>query len=174
MGPRADPLIARLQRAYLNEVTAACAYDGHRRAVRDPRDRDRIRRIELDEWHHRRLVGAMLRELGARPSPAGEFVAFFVGRGLGLLCGVSGTFLPMYAAGWLECKNAAEYECTAHVARALGHADWVEPLRETARAEADHEAYFRSKIEGHPWTAWLPLWDPPPALKKNQPPASGG
>ena len=47
-------LVAILQLAYSGELAAGYAYRGHARAVSDSDQRERIRKIEDEEWHHRR------------------------------------------------------------------------------------------------------------------------
>src|SRR4029078_6269639 len=64
---RKHPLRQR-QGACAGELAAGYAYRGHWHSVRDAAERERIRVIENEEWHHRALVGAMLR---ARGAPAG-------------------------------------------------------------------------------------------------------
>jgi hypothetical protein len=88
-----------LQLAYSGERAAGYAYRGHWRSVSDADERARIRQIEDEEWHHRRLVGEMLQKLGAAPSRARELRALAIGRTLGLLCHVAGWLLPMYGGG---------------------------------------------------------------------------
>jgi demethoxyubiquinone hydroxylase (CLK1/Coq7/Cat5 family) len=58
-------LVRLLQLAHAGEMAAAFAYRGHWRSVSDPREQERIRAIEADEWHHRTLVAEMLAQLGA-------------------------------------------------------------------------------------------------------------
>ena len=70
-----ESLIAVLQLAYSGERAAGYAYRGHWRFVSDADERARIRQIEDEEWHHRRLVGEMLQKLGAAPSRARELRA---------------------------------------------------------------------------------------------------
>src|SRR5260221_3093606 len=103
-------LIRQLRGAYSGELAAGFAYRGHGRSVNDRAEREPLRRIEAEEWHHRELVGAMLRTLGAQPSRMREVVMFCVGRSLGTMCHVSGWFMPMYGAGRLERHNIVEYE----------------------------------------------------------------
>src|SRR5262245_60730717 len=98
-------LVAQLQLAYSGELGAGFAYRGHWRSLRDPEERTRVRQIEEEEWHHRKLVGDMLADLGAGPRPLREAVFWTIGRTLGFLCHVSGWFLPMYGAGRLERRN---------------------------------------------------------------------
>jgi hypothetical protein len=155
-------LVNLLQRAYSGELAAAYAYRGHWRATRRPDDRARIRKIESEEWHHRRAVGDLLRDLGARPRWALEVRAWLFGRALGLLCHVAGWFLPMYGAGRLESRNVGEYAVAARDALASGRPDLAEPLIAMAEVEWDHEAYFRSRVEGHAALRWLRLWPPLP------------
>lgn len=155
-------LIAILRHAFSGERAAAYAYDGHWRAVSDPAERERIREIEEEEWHHRRLVGEMLTSLGSGPQGSREVRATLVGRTLGFLCHLSPWFLPMYGAGWLESHNIVEYENAARHAHECGRGDLVDCLLAMAEVEWEHEAYFRSKVVGHPWSRWIAVWTQPP------------
>jgi hypothetical protein len=155
-------LVHVLQLAYSGERAAAYAYRGHWRASSDRQEAARIRQIEDEEWHHRLLVGDLLRRLGAAPKRWRELRALLIGRTLGLLCHVSGWFLPMYAAGRLESRNVAEYESAARHALGCGHGELLDCLLEMAEVEWEHERYFRAKVEGHPWTRRLGLWAAPP------------
>ena len=156
-------LVVLLQLAYSGELAAAYAYRGHWRSVSQAEERDRIRTIEDEEWHHRRLVGDLLQRLGARPDRVREWRAFLTGRVLGLLCHVSGWFAPMYGAGRLEKRNIAEYETAARYAREAGHPEFLDCLLAMAEVEWEHEAYFRSKVESHPWCRHVRMWAPPPS-----------
>jgi hypothetical protein len=151
-------LIRQLQAAYSGELAAAYAYRGHWRSVRDAGQRARIRQIEEEEWHHRRLVGQMLRDLGGAPRLWREVRAFIVGRMLGVLCRVAGWFLPMYGAGRLESRNVEEYAAAARVAVACDRGDLVDCLLTMAEVEWDHEAYFRSRVKGHAGLRLFELW----------------
>ncbi len=155
-----------LQPAYSGERAAAYAYRGHWHSLRDAEDRGRVRTIEEEEWHHRHLVGEMLRELGARPSARREVRAWLVGRVLGLLCHLSGWFAPMYAAGRLESRNIREYEEAARRARECDRDDLLPCLLTMAEVEWEHERYFRSKVLSHPWARYLPLWEAPPPKER--------
>lgn len=128
----------------------------------DPEEAARIRQIEDEEWHHRRLVGELLAGLGAGPSRLRELRAWLIGRTLGLLCHVAGWFLPMYAAGRLESRNVREYETAARHALGCGQGGLLECLLAMAEVEWDHERYFREKVRGHRLTRWLGLWAAPP------------
>jgi demethoxyubiquinone hydroxylase (CLK1/Coq7/Cat5 family) len=90
-------LISILRLAYSGELAAAFAYRGHWHSVADEDERNQIKTIEEEEWHHRKLVGEMLRSMGSQPSVFREFRAAAIGRMLGVLCQVTGWFLPMYA-----------------------------------------------------------------------------
>ena len=135
-------LIALLRLAYSGELAAGFAYRGHWKSVRDPDERQRIRTIEEQEWHHRRQVGAMLAALGSAPRRFAEARAWLIGRTLGLLCHLSGWLAPMAGAGKLESRNVREYEAAARLARACGRHEWIDCLLTMAEVEWDHEAYF--------------------------------
>jgi rubrerythrin len=152
--------------AYSGERAAGYAYRGHWHSVRDSEERARIKQIEDEEWHHRKLVGEMLESLGAGPNKIREIRATLVGRVLGLMCHFSGWFAPMYGAGRLESRNIVEYETAAHHALACGRADLIDCLLTMAEVEWEHEHYFRLKVLSHRLGRILPIWPEPP-VKEN-------
>ena len=154
-------LIRQLQGACSGELAAGHAYRGHWRSLRDEGERDRVRAVEAEEWHHRALVKGLLRQLGARPSPIREVLFWLIGRSIALFCFVGGWFAPMYGAGRLERSNIVEYEVAARYAIACGRPDMVDCLLTMAEVEWEHERYFRSRITGHPLCRILPLWEEP-------------
>ena len=155
-------LITLLRMAYSGELAAAYAYRGHWHSVSDPHEKARIKKIEDEEWHHRRILGEMLADLNARPDRLKEVRAAIVGRVLGVLCHLSGWFAPMYGAGRLESRNIREYETAARYARDSGHNTFIDCLLTMAEVEWEHESYFRSCVADHRWTARLHLWRQPP------------
>lgn len=156
-------LVALLQLAFSGEKAAGFAYNGHWKSVGNPEERQRISLIEQEEWHHRRLVGEMLAELGAAPDPLRDRRAAIVGRTLGFLCHFTGWLLPMYGAGRLESRNTREYETAARHAADSGHTEYVDCLLTMAEVEWEHEHYFRLKVQQHWLGRHLPLWlEPPP------------
>jgi demethoxyubiquinone hydroxylase (CLK1/Coq7/Cat5 family) len=176
-----ERLVAQLQLAYSGELAAGYAYRGHWRSLKDPGERTRIREIEEEEWHHRRLVGDMLRGLEASPRRAREVVFLTIGRTLGAACHLAGWLLPMYGAGRLESRNVKEYEDAALYARDSGHPELIDCLLTMAEVEWEHERYFREKAAGHPWRKYLPPWripgpkqsirDPFPGFRSGDEPA---
>lgn len=145
-------LVRQLQAAYSGELAAAYAYRGHWRSLHKPADRDEreeIRRIEEAEWHHRRLVGDLLAELGEAPSRRRELVMGAIGRTAGALCHVSGWFLPMAFAGRLEAMNVDQYATAAKTVAGLGLERWLPVLEEMTAEEARHEAFFAGCVRRH-------------------------
>jgi rubrerythrin len=155
-------LVLLLQLAYSGELAAAYAYRGHWNSVRNRNERAAIRKIEDDEWRHRKLVGEMLASLAAAPNKWRELRATIIGRVLGLLCHVTGWLAPMYGAARLESRNIREYETAARHARDCDRADLIECLLEMAEVEWEHELYFRSRVREHFVGRRLPLWPQPP------------
>ena len=133
MAPPKARLVAQLQLAHAGELAAGHAYHGHWRSLPEGEDHERIRKIEDEEWHHRRLVARMLLDLGAGPRPLREAVFWLV-----------------------------EYEDAAVYARASGHPELVDCLLTMAEVEWDHEQYFRSRVLGHPLRRLFPIWPAPP------------
>jgi rubrerythrin len=155
-------LVRQLRGAYSGELAAGFAYRGHWRSVRDASERERIRIIEAEEWHHRELVRGMLDALGAKPNRVREAYFWIIGRALGLSCHVAGWFFPMYGAGKLERGNIVEYQEAALYASRCGHPEMIDCLLEMAEVEWEHENYFRSRIAGHPWTRLFRVWEAVP------------
>ena len=154
-------LITLLQLAYSGELAAAYADRGHWHSLSDNNERVRIEQIENEEWHHRRLVGEMLKSLGAHPNQTREVRAAIIGRTLGFLCHFTGWLAPMYGAGRLESRNIREYETAARYARDCGRADLVDCLLTMAEVEWEHEKYFRSCVMRHRLGRRLTLWPEP-------------
>ena len=159
-------LIRQLQGAFSGELAAGYAYRGHWKSCNDPGERERIRTIEEEEWHHRELVRGLLETLGGKPSYLREAFFWVIGRTLGAACHVSGWFFPMYGAGKLERGNIIEYEEAAVLAEQCGHPEMIECLLEMAEVEWEHEKYFRSRVEGHPWTRVFRLWQAAPPKER--------
>ena len=156
-------LIGILQLAYSGELAAAYAYQGHRKSVSDPEEKNRIEEIEADEWHHRQIVGEMLQSLKAEPDRSRERRAAIIGRVLGFLCHISGWLAPMYGAGRLESRNIREYEVAARFAHECGRHDLIDCLLTMAETEWEHERYFRTRVLTHRFAKQLPIWPAPPA-----------
>jgi rubrerythrin len=154
-------LVEILQLAYSGERAAAYAYRGHWNSVSSPEERERIHKIENEEWHHRRLVGEMLTALGETPDSRREVRAMIIGRTLQALCHVSGWLLPMYGAGKLERRNIVEYENAAEYAAECGRHEFIDCLLTMAEVEWEHEQYFRSKVLTHRIGRRLPIWPAP-------------
>jgi rubrerythrin len=158
-----EKLIQILQLAYSGERAAGYAYRGHWKSVSDLDERQRIKQIEDEEWHHRRLVGEMLAKLGAEPNRWRELRATVIGRTLGFLCHLSGWLLPMYGAGKLESRNIVEYETAARHAHGCGREEFIDCLLTMAEVEWEHEYYFRRKVLQHRWAQLFSIWPEPPA-----------
>jgi demethoxyubiquinone hydroxylase (CLK1/Coq7/Cat5 family) len=143
-----------LQGAYSGELAAAYAYRGHWKSLRAGDERERIRRIEDEEWVHREKVKSIMEALSVAPVASREKLMWTIGRVLGLGCHLMGWFLPMYFAGRLESGNVEEYETAARHAHQLGLAEFAADLEHMARVEGEHEIFFREMVASHPW---LPL-----------------
>ncbi|HTG95016.1 MAG TPA: ferritin-like domain-containing protein [Pyrinomonadaceae bacterium] len=155
-------LVAILQLAYSGELAAAYAYRGHWHSLSDPSERARVKVIEEEELHHRKLVGEMLQSLDAEPDARRELRATVMGRTLGFLCHLSGWLAPMYGAGRLESKNIVEYVTAACYARDCGRTEFIDCLLTMAEVEWEHEAFFRSCVVRHWLGKRLPIWSAPP------------
>lgn len=159
-------LVALLQLAHAGERAATLAYEGHWRSVRDPGEREAIRRIQREEIEHRACVGRMLADLGAAPSPLREAVMTCIGGTLGPLCHAMGWLLPMVGAAVLETKNVKEYDDAAAYATDCGEHGLVPELRRMADVELEHELWFKERVRSHRLGRLLPL---PPTTRGSAP-----
>jgi hypothetical protein len=150
-----------LQQAYSGELGAAIAYAGHATSVLDPAERERIRQIRTEELEHRALLAGMLVRLGGRPDPLLELRNRCVGGAIAVFCHIGGWYLPMYGAGWIECRNIAEYERAAGLAVDCGQVSLAEPLLAMAATECEHECFFRERAASHWLSVVLPVWSAP-------------
>lgn len=145
-------LVRLLRAAYSGEMAAAYAYRGHWKALRDFEEKEKVYQIEDEEWSHRRELRGMLDYLGARPHYPHylrEALMYLTGRAVGLMCRVTGRFLPMYFAGWLESGNVREYETASLRAGRLGLKGFEKELRAMAAAEGSHERFFARMVSRH-------------------------
>lgn len=142
-------LIRILQNAHAGELAAAYAYRGHWKSVRNPKEKDQIKEIEAEEWHHRKCVLAWLEKLNAEPRKLREAVFWTIGRTLGLTCYLSGWFLPMYFAGRLESQNVQEYIDAANFAKELGLIECEKEMLEMSATEQKHEDFFKEIVQNH-------------------------
>ena len=159
-------LIHTLHMAYSGEKAAGYAYSAHWRSVKDVKQKERIQKIEAEEWAHRAIVGEMLAYLGSGPQPLRELCMALIGRTVGAACFVIGWFLPMYFAGRLESANIKEYEVAAFHAQALALDDFAAELMRLSAVESEHEAFFQEMVTGHrllPVVRAIFKWGPTPA-----------
>lgn len=155
-------LIELLQAAHAGELAAAHAYEGHAKSVRDPTERAEIERIRDEELDHRQRVAGHLATLGAGPDPRRERRMNRVGKTIGFLCHIGGWYLPMYGAGRLEAGNIQEYAHAAELAAACGQGAMIPDLRHMSDVEAEHERFFRTKVESHWLRHVVRIWPRPP------------
>jgi demethoxyubiquinone hydroxylase (CLK1/Coq7/Cat5 family) len=138
-----------LQNAHAGELAAAFAYRGHWKSLKASAEKERIKRIEAEEWAHRANVAEWLAKLGSEPRKLREAIFWTIGRTLGLTCHVSGWFFPMYFAGRLESRNVREYAEAAELAHELEMPECAEAMTEMARVEGEHEIFFSRTVAGH-------------------------
>ena len=142
-------LIRILQNAHAGELAATYAYRGHWKSLKESTEKTEIKKIEAEEWAHRENVARWLVKLDAKPRRIREAIFWTIGRSLGVLCYVSGWFLPMYFAGRLESQNILEYEEAAHFADEIELKECVKEMLEMSKVEAEHELFFSQTVANH-------------------------
>lgn len=133
--------------AYSAERAASFAYQGHAGAVKDQQEKIAIRQIELDEWHHRKEVLAIMKEYNIPVSKFYEVRYYLIGKTISASCYVIGWFMPFYFAGRLESGNVCEYFKMMQYFHELGITKHNQILYEMGIREKEHEIYFLDKIK---------------------------
>jgi hypothetical protein len=154
-------LVRGLQLAYSGELGAVRAYLGHRASLPHGPHREAMLTILKDEVRHRRILLAMLRDLGSGPDRACERKLARVGNAIAAFCRLGGWFLPMYGAARLECDNIVEYEITARLAWMASRPQDIETLLHLAEVEWDHEEVLRTFAASHRLWRLMPKWPVP-------------
>jgi rubrerythrin len=149
-------LVKLLQMAYSAEKAAAFAYIGHAGSVKNPDDKAAIQQIEVDEWHHREAVLAIMTQYGIQPSRYNEIKYHVIGRILSASCYVIGWFMPYYFAGRLESGNVCEYFIMMRYFNDLGITAHDDVLYEMGMKEKEHEVYFQKALQDN---RLLPLFE---------------
>ena len=147
--------IKLMQAAYSGELAAALAYGGHWRALKKQSEIDAVKQIEIDEWQHRKRVGEILLEIGAKPSWMREKIFFAIGTSIALICRVCGYFCAAYFAGILESSNVNEYNRAYELAKKLNLNHLLKDFGEMEKTEAEHEIILYQMVEKH---GLLPLF----------------
>lgn len=154
-------LVRLLQRAYSAERAASFAYIGHAASLRDPSEKVAIKRIEDDEWEHRRHVLEIMQGHGVPISRWFEVKYYWVGKLIGASCHVIGWFMPYFFAGKLESGNVCEYFVMMRYFRELGIREHDAILYEMGMKEKEHELYFLEMVKRSrvlPWFERLFAW----------------
>ena len=149
-------LVASLRLAYSAERAAAFAYIGHAGSLRNEAEKQAVRRIEHDEWEHRRHVLVIMDEYGIKVSRWLEFKYYVIGKVISASCYVIGRFMPYFFAGKLESGNVCEYFVMMQRFRSLGITKHDELLYEMGMKEKEHEVFFLDLIKD---ARWLPLFE---------------
>jgi hypothetical protein len=142
--------------AYSAEKAAAFAYQGHAGSLKNPTDKAAVRQIELDEWHHRKCVFAIMQLYGVPISKFYEVRFHVIGKIISFSCYIIGWFMPFYFAGRLESGNVCEYFRMMQYFHELGITKHDKILYEMGIKEKEHEVYFFEKIKD---SKWLPFFE---------------
>ena len=142
-------LVKHLRLAYSAEKAAAFAYIGHAGSVRNPDEKVAIKQIEMDEWHHRETVLAIMRQYDIPVSRYYEVKYHIIGKIISCSCYVIGWFMPYYFAGRLESGNVCEYFIMMRYFNELGITEHDDVLYEMGIKEKEHEVYFQKGLENN-------------------------
>lgn len=140
-------LVQLLQMAYSAERAASFAYQGHAGSVKDPEEKNAIRQIEMDEWHHRAEVLKIMQQYDIPVSKWQELRFYVIGRLISFSCYIIGWFMPYYFAGRLESGNVCEYFKMMKYFHSIGITEHNDILFEMGIKEKEHEIYFLDKIK---------------------------
>ena len=141
------PLEKLLRQAYSAERAASFAYQGHTASLSCAREKTEVFQIEMDEWHHRKVVKEIMDKYGISVSKFYEIRFFVIGKLISYSCYIIGRFMPFYFAGRLESGNVCEYFVMKQYFNSLGIHEHDEVLYEMGIKEKEHEVYFAEKVK---------------------------
>jgi rubrerythrin len=140
-------LVDLLQQAYSAEKAAAFAYQGHANSVKSIEEKKAIKRIEDDEWGHRKEVLEIMHQYDIPVSCYYEFRFQIIGKIISASCYVIGRFMPFYFAGRLESGNVCEYFRMKQYFNSLGINKHDKILYDMGIKEKEHEVYFLEQVK---------------------------
>ena len=140
-------LVDLLKQAYSAEKAAAFAYQGHAASVKGAAEKKAIKKIEDDEWGHRKEVLEIMKQYDVPISKYYEFRFHIIGKIISFSCFVIGRFMPFYFAGRLESGNVCEYFRMKQYFNALGIKEHDKILYDMGIKEKEHEVYFLEQIK---------------------------
>ena len=158
-------LVDSLRKAYSAEKAASFAYIGHAGSLRSLEEKEAVKKIEQDEWDHRKNVLKIMRQYDIPVSKFYEVKYHIIGKLISASCYVIGRFMPYFFAGKLESGNVCEYFVMMQRMHSLGIREHDEVLYEMGIKEKEHEVYFLEKIRG---ARWLPFFERVFAWGKNK------
>lgn len=135
-------LVKALQDAHAGELAAYYAYQGHWKSLKDPAERAKVQEIQEDELEHILFLSHYLHKMGYQSSPYKDFIWTRIGKAIGVLCHITGWWLPMRIAGMMERIGTKSYVKLSAIAKEEGHPVLARKLLEMAKTEEDHEKYF--------------------------------
>jgi len=149
-------LTSLLQRAYSAEKAAALAYIGNAGAVKKKMEKEALKQIEDDEWHHRKKVLEIMEQYDIPISKFYEFKYYIIGKTIAFSCYIIGWFMPLFFAGKLESGNVCEYFVMMLYFHELGIKEHDQDLYEMGIKEKEHEDYFLEAIKD---STFLPFFE---------------
>lgn len=131
-----------LQQAHAGELAAYYAYEGHWRSLSDPRQREAVQKIQYEERDHIRYLKTMLDVYKSQPSKIRDFIFTMIGKTASFLCYITGWYLPMAGARFIENIGAVNYNVMSKKAKSLGLHETARALKMMGIMEDRHEKYF--------------------------------
>lgn len=144
-------LVDSLRKAYSAERAASFAYIGHAGSLKSDAEKQAVKRIEDDEWDHRRHVLEIMKEYDIPVSRWYEIKYYLIGKLIGCSCYLIGRFMPYFFAGKLESGNVCEYIVMIKYFHSLGIRKHDETLYQMGIREKEHEIYFLELIKDEKW-----------------------
>lgn len=149
-------LVKSLRMAYSAEKAASFAYIGHAGSLKNLDEKAAVKKIEQEEWDHRRNVLEIMQQYDIPISRYYEIKYHIIGRIIGCACYVIGRFMPYFFAGKLESGNVCEYFAMLKYFHELEITEHDEVLYDMGIAEKKHEVYFLEVIKD---AKWLPMFE---------------
>ena len=137
-------LIRQIKYAHAAELGAYLAYEGHSKAMNlNPGQKAYFHKIKMDELEHRKILEDLLKRFKTKPSKTLNLAFSIIGRVLGVLSRITGYYLPMKVAGFMEKLGTDGYVGMAKIALEKLDVGLYNVFMDMAEVESTHEEWFK-------------------------------
>lgn len=138
-----ERFIRKIKDAHAIEMGAIVAYELHWKSAKGDH-REEIQRIQAEELQHMEKLEEILAHFNTKRSDIKDTFVSFIGLIMGVLCFITGKFLPNLAASMMKKMGGSVYAKLAKDADDLGYKELKRIFNDMEKVEEEHEQYFKN------------------------------